>query len=280
MPITPITAGLGALSMGASAAAGAATVKKAYDLLTSEDEDALLSVAEIPRATNMRYPSAPSAPPKADTEQQVAMYRGREHKNQANYGTSEMDEPDTENYVDPFVLAEEYENYGTSEMDEPAAKPQPAAKPPPAAAPATSATGSRIVVKDGAWTYEILGGGKVKILTTPANSTMKGATLDPAKIAALPAGEKKDRLQLAYDSIKSVANNGPPLARFTGGSAKPKAAAPPPATEPAAPPPATEPEKGLAEPNPISSKEPIKRGPLPKFANFLDGFQEPNYFDK
>lgn len=257
--------------------AGAAAVGAGvgFGYLTSmdeEDEDVLASIA-----------SAPVDAVKAGADYWLQAPQSPQAPQSANYGTSEPDEPDTENYVDPFVLAEEYADdtpYTSESSVAPDTKPQPAAKSPPAAAaPATSATGSR-VVKDGAWTYEILSGGKVKILTTPTNSTMKGATLDPAKIAALPAGEKKARLQRAYDSIQNVANGGQPLARFTGGPAKPRAAAPPPATEPAAPPPATEPEKGLAEPNPISSKEPIKRGPMPKLATFLDGFQEQNYFDK
>lgn len=92
-----------------------------------------------------------------------------------------------------------------------------------AGATAPTQAGSDIVISDGAWKYQVLGGGKIKFIGVPPGSKMMGKTLDPEIIKQMPPGPARDRLQRAYDSIKSVAQGGKPLMRLPS-KPKPKAA--------------------------------------------------------
>lgn len=88
------------------------------------------------------------------------------------------------------------------------------------AAEAPPPPNSDVIISDGAWKYQVLGGGKIKFVGVPPGSKMMGKTLDPEIIKQMPPGPARDRLQRSYDSIKSVAQGGKPLMRLPS---KPKA---------------------------------------------------------
>jgi hypothetical protein len=65
----------------------------------------------------------------------------------------------------------------------------------------------------GGWSYQDLGDGRIKIVSAPPGSKAAGKTLDPNKIATLPAAERA-RAERAYASVKSVMSGGEPLAPY------------------------------------------------------------------
>ena len=147
---------------------------------------------------------------------------------------------------------------------------------------APTQAGSDIVISDGAWKYQVLGGGKIKFVDVPPGSKMMGKTLDPEIIKQMPPGPERDRLQRSYDSIKSVAQGGKPLMRLpTKPTAKPTQAALPEQAaqmgarlQAEAPPPAV-------QPTPTPTEVPTNR----RMSNWqslierLRNVDSPNYWD-
>ena len=176
--------------------AGAAAVGGAvgFGYLTSmdeEDEDALAGIATSVVKPGMDY-----------------WLQGPEAKTEADDGqTSEPTQPESygESMTAAEALAEPVENESPYEPGKNEA-------PPP---------NSDVIISDGAWKYQVLGGGKIKFVGVPPGSKMMGKTLDPEIIKQMPLGPARDRLQRSYDSIKSVAQGGKPLMHLPS---KPKAA--------------------------------------------------------
>lgn len=136
---------------------------------------------------------------------------------------------------------------------------------------------SDVIISDGAWKYQVLGGGKIKFVGVPPGSEMMGKTLDPEIIKQMPPGPTRDRLQRSYASIKSFAQTGKPLMRLPS---KPKAApapAPDAPTPPAAPPPAAE---TAAPPTPAPVEVPTNKR-MGHTLGFLGRMRDaiPNYWD-
>lgn len=137
---------------------------------------------------------------------------------------------------------------------------------------------SDVIISDGAWKYQVLGGGKIKFVGVPPGSEMMGKTLDPEIIKQMPPGPARDRLQRSYDSIKSFAQTGKPLMRLPS---KPKAApapAPDAPTPPAAPPPAAE---TAAPPTPAPVEAPTNKR-MSNWQSLLERLRNvdsPNYWE-
>ena len=141
---------------------------------------------------------------------------------------------------------------------------------------------SDVIISDGAWKYQILGGGKVKFVGVPPGSKMLGKTLDPELIKRMPPGPERDRLQRSYDSIKSVAQGGKPLMRLpTKPTTKPTQAALPEQAaqmgarlQADAPPPAV-------QPTPVPVEVPTNKR-MGRTIGFLGRMRDaiPNYWDK
>lgn len=232
--------------------AGAAAVGGAvgFGYLTSmdeEDEDALAGIATSVVKPGMDY-----------------WLQGPEAKTEADDGqTIEPTQPESygESMTAAEALAEPVENESPYEPGKNKA-------PPP---------NSDVIISDGAWKYQVLGGGKIKFVGVPPGSKMMGKTLDPEIIKQMPPGPGRDRLQWSYDSIKSVAQGGKPLMRLPS---KPKAALVPPPdapTPPAAPPPAAE---TAAPPTPAPAEVPTNER-MGRTLGFLGRMRDaiPNYWD-
>ena len=233
--------------------AGAAAVGGAvgFGYLTSmdeEDEDALAGIATSVVKPGMDYwLQGPEAKTEADDGQTV------ESAQPESYG---------ESMTAAEALAEPVENESPYE---------------PGKETAPQSLNNK-TVNDGAWTYKMLDGGKIKFVGVPPGSKMMGKTLDPEIIKQMPPGPERDRLQRSYDSIKSVAQGGKPLMRLPS---KPKAA-PAPATDaptpPAAPPPAAE---TAAPPTPTPAEVPTNKR-MSNWQSLLERLRNvdsPNYWE-